>query len=57
MLTVCQPFCSLAESNEQESVFHMGLMSNKSMPGVLLLTLARQLAVIYVPALNPIFKD
>ncbi|MBS1213564.1 MAG: ATPase, partial [Proteobacteria bacterium] len=35
--------------------FMQGLLSNRPLLGAVLLTLALQLAVIYVPALNPIF--
>ncbi len=56
VLTVSQLFHSLAVRSERESLFRIGLLSNKPMLGAVLLTLALQLAVIYVPALNPIFK-
>lgn len=46
----------LAIRSEQESFFRQGVLSNKPLLGAVLLTLALQLATIYVPFLNPIFK-
>ena len=47
---------ALALRSERESLFKIGLLSNKSMLGAVLLTLALQLAVIYVPFLQSVFK-
>jgi Ca2+-transporting ATPase len=55
VLTVSQLFHSLAVRSERESLFSIGLTSNPAMLGAVLLTLALQLMVIYVPAFNPIF--
>ena len=55
VLTISQLFHSLAVRSESASLFSIGLMSNRPMLGAVLLTLLLQLAVIYVPALNPIF--
>ena len=55
VLTVSQLFHSLAVRSERESLFSIGLGSNPAMLGAVLLTLALQLMVIYVPAFNPIF--
>jgi len=41
---------------ETESLFTIGLFSNKPLLGAVLLTLVLQLAVIYLPPLQPIFK-
>jgi len=46
----------LAIRSEQDSLFEQGVLSNKPLLGAVLLTLALQLATIYVPVLNPIFK-
>jgi Ca2+-transporting ATPase len=46
----------LAVRSEKESFFRQGVLSNKPLLGAVLLTLALQMATIYVPALNPIFK-
>jgi len=55
VLTVSQLFHSLAVRSERESLFTIGVSSNPAMLGAVLLTLALQLAIIYVPAFNPIF--
>ncbi|NIO21671.1 MAG: hypothetical protein GTN76_13295, partial [Candidatus Aenigmarchaeota archaeon] len=39
-----------------ESIFSQGLMSNKPLLGAFLLTFILQMATIYVPFLNPVFK-
>jgi Ca2+-transporting ATPase len=46
----------LAIRSDRESLFIQGLLSNKPLVGAFLLTFALQMATIYVPALNPIFK-
>jgi Ca2+-transporting ATPase len=46
----------LAIRSERESLFRQGLFSNRPLAGAFLLTFALQMATIYVPALNPIFK-
>lgn len=56
VLTISQLFHSLAVRSERESIFSLGLLSNRYMLGAVLLTVALQLMVIYVPAFNPIFK-
>jgi Ca2+-transporting ATPase len=56
VLTVSQLFHSLAVRSEQASLLRIGLFSNLPMLGAVVLTVLLQLAVIYVPALNPIFK-
>jgi Ca2+-transporting ATPase len=47
---------ALALRSERESLFRIGLLSNKSMLNAVLLTLVLQLAVIYVPFLQSVFK-
>lgn len=46
----------LAIRSETESLFSMGLFSNKPLLGAVALTFGLQMATIYVPFLNPIFK-
>lgn len=46
----------LALRSERESLFTLGLFSNKPLIGAFLLTILLQMATIYVPFLNPIFK-
>ena len=46
----------LAIRSEKESLFKIGLFSNKYLLGAVLLTFALQMATLYVPFLNPIFK-
>ncbi|MBL8325607.1 MAG: cation-translocating P-type ATPase [Rubrivivax sp.] len=47
---------ALAIRSERDSTFGLGLGSNPVLMGAVLLTLGLQLATIYVPALNPVFK-
>jgi Ca2+-transporting ATPase len=53
-------FCQLAHvmviRSESESIFKLGLLSNKAVLGAVALTVFLQLCVIYLPALNEIFK-
>lgn len=56
VLTLSQMGNALALRSEQDSIFKIGLLSNKSMLNAVLLTLALQLAVIYVPFLQSVFK-
>jgi Ca2+-transporting ATPase len=46
----------LAIRSEKESLFKQGLWSNKPLLGAVILTFGLQMATIYVPYLNPIFK-
>ncbi|GKT08737.1 cation-translocating P-type ATPase [Desulforhabdus sp. TSK] len=46
----------LAIRSERESLFTQGLLSNLPLLGAFLLTVALQVATVYVPFLNPIFK-
>jgi Ca2+-transporting ATPase len=46
----------LAVRSEKESFFTMGFFTNLPLLGAFLITLALQMATIYVPYLNPIFK-
>ena len=46
----------IAIRSERESIFTQGFLSNKPLVGAFLLTFALQMATIYVPQLNPVFK-
>jgi Ca2+-transporting ATPase len=46
----------MAVRSERESLFTQGLLSNKPLLAAFLLTFWLQMATIYVPVLNPIFK-
>lgn len=46
----------LAIRSERESLFSQGLFSNKPLAGAFLLTFVLQMATIYVPQLNIVFK-
>jgi Ca2+-transporting ATPase len=46
----------LAIRSEKKSLFTIGLFSNKYLLGAVVLTFILQMATIYVPALNPVFK-
>jgi Ca2+-transporting ATPase len=46
---------ALAVRSERESVFRLGLMSNPAMLGAVLMTVALQCLVVYVPALQEVF--
>jgi P-type Ca2+ transporter type 2C len=46
----------LAIRSETESLFNIGLFSNPMLLGAVLLTFALQMATLYVPFLQPIFK-
>jgi Ca2+-transporting ATPase len=47
---------ALAVRSEKESLFKTGLLSNKPLLGAIILSFIFQMATIYVPFLNPIFK-
>ncbi|MFN3739360.1 MAG: calcium-translocating P-type ATPase, PMCA-type [Thermodesulfovibrionales bacterium] len=46
----------LAIRSERQSLFKIGLMSNKYLLGAVLFSFLAQMATIYVPFLNPVFK-
>jgi len=46
----------LAIRSEKESLFKIGIFSNKYLLGAVVLTFVLQMATVYVPILNPIFK-
>jgi Ca2+-transporting ATPase len=56
VLTLSQMGHVLAIRTEKESLFSVGVFSNPLLVFAVLLTFALQMATIYAPALNPIFK-
>jgi len=56
VLTLSQMGHALAIRSERRSLFQIGLTSNMALLGAVALTFVLQLMVIYLPALNPIFK-
>ena len=55
-LVIAQLFHCLAIRSEHDALWVLGLTTNPQLLGAVLLTMAAQLAVIYVPALQPIFR-
>ncbi len=55
-LTISQMGNVLAIRSQRDSLFKIGLLSNKSLLGAVLLTLGLQIAVVYLPFLQRIFK-
>jgi Ca2+-transporting ATPase len=55
-LAFCQMYHVLAIRSERESSIAIGLFGNLPLAGAVAMTVALQLALIYVPALNPIFN-
>jgi Ca2+-transporting ATPase len=55
-LTLSQMGNAFASRSEQDSVFRQGFLTNKAMFGAVLLTFAMQIAVIYLPPLQIVFK-
>ena len=56
VLTLAQMFHVLAIRSERESLLAQGLFSNVPLLGAVLLTFVLQLGIIYVPALNTVFR-
>lgn len=56
VLTLSQMAHVMTIRSERESLWQLGLGSNKALLGAVLLTFVLQMATIYVPALNPVFK-
>jgi Ca2+-transporting ATPase len=55
-LAFCQMYHVLAIRSERESTLAIGAFSNQFLVGAVLLTVLLQLALVYIPALNPIFN-
>lgn len=55
-LTLSQLGNALALRSDRDSLFSIGLLSNKAMLGTVALTLLLQLLVVYVPFLQEIFE-
>ncbi len=47
---------ALAVRSEHESVFRLGLTSNRPLTVALAVTIAIQIALVYVPAFQPVFS-
>jgi Ca2+-transporting ATPase len=56
VLTLGQMAHVLAIRSETQALWRLGLLSNRPLLGAVLLTFVLQMATIYVPFLNPIFK-
>ncbi|MFZ3125211.1 MAG: HAD-IC family P-type ATPase, partial [Acidovorax sp.] len=56
VLTLSQMTLVMAIRSETEPLWRLGLASNRPLLGAVLLTFALQMATIYLPWLNPIFK-
>jgi Ca2+-transporting ATPase len=56
VLTLTQLVHVMAIRSEKESLFSIGLFSNRPMSLAILVTFLLQMATVYVPVLNPIFK-
>ncbi|MGK7876588.1 MAG: cation-translocating P-type ATPase [Xenococcaceae cyanobacterium] len=55
VLTLSQMGNALAIRSERDSLFHIGLLSNKPLLAAVILTLGLQLAVVYIPFLQRLF--
>lgn len=56
VLTLAQMVHVMAIRSEQQPLWRIGLLSNRPLLGAVVLTFGLQMATIYVPALNPVFK-
>ena len=56
VLTLAQLGHALAVRSERDSLFQQGIGSNRFLLAAVVLTVGLQLAIIYVPALRPLFK-
>jgi P-type Ca2+ transporter type 2C len=56
VLCFCQMMHVIAVRSEFTSVFRQGLLSNLPLIGAVLITVALQVSIIYVPFLRPVFS-
>lgn len=56
VLSLSQMGHVLAIRSESESLFRLGLFTNKPLLGAVLLTFILQMGTIYIPVLNPVFR-
>ncbi|MEO8417375.1 MAG: cation-transporting P-type ATPase, partial [Methylophilaceae bacterium] len=56
VLTVSQLAHVMAIRSERESLFSIGVLSNRPLAAAVMVTFMLQMATIYVPVFNPIFK-
>ncbi len=56
VLTLSQLAHVMAIRSEKESIFVIGFFSNPAMAATLIFTFALQMATLYLPILNPVFK-
>jgi Ca2+-transporting ATPase len=56
VLSLSQMGHVLAIRSERESLFSLGLFSNAPLLGAVVLTFVLQMATVYIPVLNPIFR-
>lgn len=56
VLTLSQLAHVLAIRSERESIFQLGIWSNRPLLGALVITFGLQMATLYIPALNRLFR-
>jgi Ca2+-transporting ATPase len=56
LLSLSQMAYILTVRSDTDSVFRLGIRSNRPLVGAIAVTIALQFAVIYIPQLQPIFK-
>ncbi|MGI9286536.1 MAG: cation-translocating P-type ATPase [Pseudomonadales bacterium] len=56
VLTFSQLAHVLVIQDDRDSLFNTGILHNKTLLGAVFLTIALQLAIIYLPFMNPIFR-
>ncbi len=55
-LTLSQMGNVMATRSERKSLFQVGILSNRAMLGAVILTFLLQMAIVYIPFLQPIFS-
>jgi len=56
ILVIAQLFNALAIRSEHDTLFEIGWLSNPKLVGAIVITVALQLAIVYVPAFNALFR-